>query len=491
MSGEKLHEALTEVSEEFVKESAPNGIKRNRKVFRIAAAAAVFAAVVLAAVIGATALFRREKPQVSASSGDQQTQDQQTPEASLSPEDGEKLLGDHVVSTAVYPSIPRVGSSEYYDYLHLCREFSKQGIGLQGFYAKTAREFLSGEGNMLYSPFNVYMALSMLAECSGGEARAELLALLGSPDIESLRAKANALLTAAYFEDDLSTILPGASIWMSDSIEYDADALNILAEYYSASSFAGEFGTPEYDGALHEWMNKMTNGLLKDQINDLETDPWGLLYLVTTLYYKTGWGGEFVAEATRDDVFHSPAGDATVPFMHGFGSLYYKGEGYTAVGKYCNEGTIWFVLPDEGMEMDGIIAPAFDAILNGDAAKESGRHEYSINLSVPKFDIETNADLKAGLMKLGVKRCFDPELADLSGIGLDPVAVTQIIHGVRFKMDEEGVEAAAYTYIPAPGDAMPPDDIIEIDFCADRPFLFIAVKDHTPLFAGKVENPNG
>ena len=60
-----------------------------------------------------------------------------------------------------------------------------------------------------------------------------------------------------------------------------------------------------------------------------------------------------------------------------------------------------------------------------------------------------------------------------------------IKHAARVKIDEEGVEAAAFTAIVGAGAAMPPED--EMDFVLDRPFAFvIRGLDSVPLFEGTV-----
>ena len=49
---------------------------------------------------------------------------------------------------------------------------------LTDFFYASMQQFLQGEGNQVYSPVNVYMALAMLAETSGGESRQQILNLL-------------------------------------------------------------------------------------------------------------------------------------------------------------------------------------------------------------------------------------------------------------------------------------------------------------------------
>ena len=112
-------------------------------------------------------------------------------------------------------------------------------------------------------------------------------------------------------------------------------------------------------------------------------------------------------------------------------------------------------------------------------------------MAIPKFDISSQLELTDGLKKLGITDLFDPECSDYSPLtkkNTDPVALSEALHGTRVTIDEEGCTAVAYTFPLATGDAPPPED--EVDFVADRPFLFvISYEDDLPLFAGVVNQP--
>ena len=62
----------------------------------------------------------------------------------------------------------------------------------------------SGE-NKVCSPINLYMALAMLAEVTDGESREQILTLLGSDDVDALRAEAAAVWNANYCDDGAVT----------------------------------------------------------------------------------------------------------------------------------------------------------------------------------------------------------------------------------------------------------------------------------------------
>ena len=94
------------------------------------------------------------------------------------------------------------------------------------------------------------------------------------------------------------------------------------------------------------------------------------------------------------------------------------------------------------------------------------------------------------LPSLGVTDCFDPAVSDFTPLtdSGDPIWVESVEHGARVKIDEEGVEAAAYTVIMMEAGGMPMD-LEEIDFTLDRPFIFLMTgADGNLLFTGVVNS---
>ena len=117
----------------------------------------------------------------------------------------------------------------------------------------------SGE-NKVCSPINLYMALAMLAEVTDGESREQILALLGSGDVDALRAEAAAVWNANYCDDGAVTSILANSLWLNDKISFKQEAMDALAKYYYASSFRGEMGSTAFDKALQDWIDQQTGG---------------------------------------------------------------------------------------------------------------------------------------------------------------------------------------------------------------------------------------
>lgn len=369
--------------------------------------------------------------------------------------------------------------------------------GLDDFFRKSIPVFLSGkEGeNTAYSPLNVYMALAILAELTDGSSRQQVLDLLGADEIQSLRSQANDLWNAQYQNDGATTSILASSLWMREDISYVDATMETLAENYYASSFQGEMGSQKMNQAMQDWINQQTGGYMEEQTKNLSTGKDTVLALATTLYFQAKWNCEFQQSATKPQTFHSPQGDREVDFMHAsLSGNYYWGDHFGAVRLGLQSGgEMWFLLPDQGVTPEQLLndSQAIEFLISGNEMDQWERKKNVIlNLSVPKYDITSDTDLKEGMATLGITDALDPGLADFSPTSQDvePIYLSQVQHGVRASIDEEGVTAAAYTVMAASGGSEPPGE--EVDFVLDRPFLFtITGQDGLPLFVGIVNEP--
>lgn len=147
------------------------------------------------------------------------------------------------------------------------------------------------------------------------------------------------------------------------------------------------------------------------------------------------------------------------------------------------------LLPDEGVSVDELLTDEdVGALLTAPSEWEQQR-KMLIHLSMPKFDVSSEFDLREALTALGITDVFDPSVSDFSPMtdDVDSIYVSKAQHDVRVTVDEDGVEAAAFTVMAMSGAGAPADEVEEIDFTVDRPFLFaIMSDDNLPLFAGVV-----
>ena len=278
-------------------------------------------------------------------------------------------------------------------------------------------------------------------------------------------------------------IVQGTVITLIADGSDEKEAVDALVDWYYASTYRVPMGTEEADKAIAGWLNQNTGGLLSEETGNIRTDGNDLLRLYNTIYYKSSWRDAFESSRTREDVFTAANGaKQKTDFMHRTESgSYRKGDGYTAAPRSLNYGRMVFVLPDEGVTPESLLQrQGFLAGLTGDY------NAAELVWSVPKFDVKSSTGLNEALRSLGVTDAFDMAEADFTPLTDNGAFLSSAMQAARVKIDEEGVEAAAYTEIVCADSAMmevPPT--VEMDL--DRPFLFVIFDNsNVPLFVGTV-----
>lgn len=517
MKKEQLSDAIGRIDEDILRETVQLRIKQPQRRWRgwVAVAACLC---VLAGSLLTLPLWQEERYEVSAPTANStlstttkttakdgsktttQTTTSQTTTVTAPLKDA-KILG-----RAAYPEMAQ-RPAEYGDgvaYDVWWEELRARRVAIEGhtdgmtdFYAKTMQTFLSGKTgeNRVYSPLNLYFALSMLAETADGDSRNQILSLLGESDLPALRKKNHALWNGVYTDDGAVTCRFANSLWLAEGErwEYDTVTVQNLAYNYYASTYKGVMGSDVYNRVLRGWLNDQTDGLLKEQASGLEFDPDTALALASTVCFRAKWQNAFSPELTTDGVFHTADGDVTCEFLNrsGDGAAYF-GDTFNAVKLFLDMGdyAMWIVLPDEGVSVDSLLSNSRLLTTLQDPGN-TGLGEYIlINMSIPKFDVASDRDLADGLQALGITDVFDARTADLGGIlteANEPAFLSEVQHAARVAIDEEGVTAAAYTVEMLNGTGAP---MKTLDFIVNRPFLFaITGPGETLLFTGIVENP--
>ena len=363
---------------------------------------------------------------------------------------------------------------------------------LTPFFLTGSEQFLSTQGseNALWSPINAYIGLSMMTELTDGASRQQILDLFGVSSTDELRQQAGAVWESAYHDNghEISTL--ANSLWLEEGLDYDQETMDNLAYYYYASVYRGDLGSRKINNAIGAWLNNNTGGLLKNASKNINLSPDTILALYSTIYFQAKWQNQFNQSNNTDDVFHAPDGDKTATFMNKKLAQmnYYYGDQFSAVALSLKNGSqMWFILPDEGYTTADVLADGqyMQMVLHQDWKNTKW---MKVNLSVPKFDVNSTMDLKDGLQEMGVTDVFSEATSNFSEITADvPVYLTAANQSVRVQIDEEGVKAAAYIEFPGATSPEPPEEII--DFVLDRPFIFAITTDSIPLFMGTVNNP--
>lgn len=515
MKTDELMDAITELDDELLNEAAAapseEQLRREKRsgrrplILRIAAAAAV-----MALAVGAVAMAGR-KPKEPINPG---TAVAGETKETVFPADTAKAA--QVLAEPEYPaelSWEKEESGRYDQRPHILRAVAARETAdlYRGFFADMMLLLLSDqeEENAVMSPVNIWMATAMLAEVSDGQARKEILGAFGVKTIEELREQAAKIWGVCYRDNGREKTVLGNSLWLNNSLNYRESTVRQLAGSYYASAFRGEMGSAALNSRLQQWINEMTGGLLKEQVQNVELPAGTALALISTILHETKWNQEFSKEATKTGIFHGTNGDVEVEYMRNeYDSYeYWTADKYILVRKTTKQGAAYFFLPNEGVSVsemmkeesfrDLLAEPFWDGNYFGYDAQtgKSTNKTYNgltgvsalIDLTLPKLDVSCTQDLTFAVQKLGIHAVFDPDAADFTPLTDEPgVYLGTAKQGTRLIMDEEGISAASYVEYLA--GAVMPDKFVKI--VIDRPFFMLVTGyDDVPLFAGVINEP--
>ena len=147
--------------------------------------------------------------------------------------------------------------------------------------------------------------------------------------------------------------------------------------------------------------------------------------------------------------------------------------------------SVVFVLPDEGVSPEALLQDAQNA---GAMFRMENPTSGKVVFSIPKFDFGSKIDLKDGLMALGIKQAFEAD-ADFSGMTDQTAYLSSATQQSHITLNEEGVEAAAFTELGYAG-AGAPQDLETAEMILNRPFLYAVMSaEGVPLFIGICSDP--
>lgn len=361
---------------------------------------------------------------------------------------------------------------------------------INDFSYKTGSLILNDSGiNTNYSPLSLYYALAVAATGAENETEAELLNLLGVTDNQELAEQSGNLYRILYKDNKIGKLKIANSIWLDDDmngekIEFKDGFVSQVAKNFYASSHSVDFNNSKTGVAMAQWVSTNTNGTLSPTI---ETDPDQILSILNTVYFCDEWIDRFDKYKTKEDIFYlSNSSKVNADFMNQtFGSARFtKGNGFTRAGlSLKNSGQMVFILPDEG------VSP-YELIASPDEMKQTFEGGESVTgevvWKIPKFSFESKFTLINMLKNLGVNSAFTAD-ADFSGVTDNMAYITDVKQETHIAIDEDGVEASAFTQIDFAGAALPEG---RADMILNRPFIYgITAENGSLLFVGVCENP--
>lgn len=358
---------------------------------------------------------------------------------------------------------------------------------IEQFAAQSGARVLPGEDNVLYSPISLYLTLSLASEGAKGAARDAFLETLGAAgeDEAFLRQQCGNLLRGIYSNGGkLLTFRTDSSLWLSETARWKDPFVKAALEDYYASLYRVDFQKEDTREAMESWIREHTNGVLNPRMQPVSQE---LLSILNTVYFHGEWIDEFQKADVTPGIFHTEKdGDVECSFLNRERNPYgyLRGDGFVRASlPFKENGNIFFVLPDEGTNIDQLASDP-ETLSHMLFDKEDG--SAKVIFAIPKFSYGSELDLKETLTSMGLSEAFS-ETADYSPMTDDPVYLSGIRQQAHIALDEKGVEAAAFTQIQYSGAAMAKEEVVEL--ILDRPFLYGIRYQGNLVFMGICRNP--
>ena len=398
--------------------------------------------------------------------------------------------------------------------------------------------------NTVFSPTSIALALAMARAGAKGETASQMDTVLHTTGWDALGPGLNSLdqvlesRNAMWQEDWLSpstrhlTLRIANAAYAQRGWKIEQSYLDVLASAFGSGLHLADFisHATAAIAAINAWVSDQTAGRIPHILGPTDLNNLTRLVLVNAIYLKANWTKVderdlFSASDTKAEPFTRPDGSsATVPMMAGFGGQavpYASGTGWQAADlpyqgpRFTSPLAMTVILPDNLATFEaGLTASELSRITAALAVQrtalqqvtysrtdvcEPGTYPYAVDLHLPRFGIETRADLPDLLKALGMPLAFDMDRADFTGIHVpenetDRLYVTKVIHQANIDVDEKGTEAAAATVVAmgTTGGCGGPNPGKTITLRLDHPFLFFVrdLETGAVLFMGQVTDPS-
>ncbi|KAK2886225.1 leukocyte elastase inhibitor-like isoform X2 [Channa argus] len=354
--------------------------------------------------------------------------------------------------------------------------------------------------NVFYSPFSISSALAMVMLGSRGNTLTQMSECLKTKDFhDEVHTSFAQLLNELNKPDAPYSLNVANRLYGEKSYQFVEDFLGKTRKHYSAELESVDFKTSSEAARLNinNWVEKTTQGKIKDLLAKGVLDNLTRLVLVNAIYFKGNWDKQFQESATRDAQFRINKNDTKPVKM-----MYQKAKfPFT----YIPEASCQILeMPYKGKELSMLIFLPTNVDDNSMGLEKLEKEltyenfnewtrsdmmdEVEVQVGLPRFKMEEKYDLKKVLVSMGMEDAFDETKCDFSGMSpANDLVLSKVVHKAFVEVNEEGTEAAAATAaIMMLRCALRP-----ATFIADHPFLFFIRHNATMsvLFVGRYCSP--
>ncbi|KAJ8271115.1 hypothetical protein GJAV_G00122920 [Gymnothorax javanicus] len=347
-------------------------------------------------------------------------------------------------------------------------------------------------GNVLLSPYGAASVLGLLLAGADGNTGRQLLAVLRNEN--SSPGKMLGDLQGSLTKPSQGAVVMVANgVFAQKGLAMKGSYLSTIQSIFQCEARNLDFSdTASAAQAINSWISERTNGKISSLIRpDMLDKALTRLVVVNSIFFKGLWKSRFRPEDTKMGIF--TGGDSRehkVPMMSqvallkiGMASIP-TGQQYTVI-ELPYEGdslSMLIALPPKGVPLATLLPHVGVATVERWVGYLKPR---SIHLSLPRFSVEAELDMKGPLLALGVTDMFEKYKADFRHISSEPLYVSKALQRTKMEVNEDGTKASVATAAVLLTRMSPRPVAI------DRPFLFVVRHNPTGtiLFVGQINKP--
>ncbi|XP_039748670.1 serine protease inhibitor 3/4-like isoform X3 [Pararge aegeria] len=344
--------------------------------------------------------------------------------------------------------------------------------------------------SFVLSAYSVMTPLAQLGLASVGESHDELLNAIGLPNDNVTREVFSMVNTKLRAVKDV-TLKVASKIYVAKGFELNSEFVAVTRDTFDSEVQNLDFNQKQNAAnEVNTWVEDHTNKRIKDLVDpdSLSDDTRALL--VNAIYFKGLWDAQFDKALTREKDFHVTKNDKIkVSMMNRRGDYKYTESAalksqVIEIPYKGHEASLVIVLPLKIEDIDEVQEMLKAPTLLDKALSEM--YEVEVDLSIPRFKIETTTDLKDILTKMNVKKMFSPAEARLDNLlknVKDSLYIASAIQKAFIEVNEEGAEAAAANVFTAINRSLSGRKQ-RTRFTADHPFVYFLYEGNNILFNG-------
>lgn len=346
--------------------------------------------------------------------------------------------------------------------------------------------------NSFVSPFSVYDALAMAYDGAAKKTAKEMRKVLKFKKNQNESHKEFTQLLETYKSDKNFLTITNAAVAQKD-YNFLETYLADLKDYnaiLSSADFSNDAAKSEAIKKINEWVEKNTNGKIKNLLHKNDVNSLTKLVLLNAIYFNASWAKEFKTEKTRPMTFYGKNSlEYVTDFMNGTQTVELNDNEEATMMKleYADKkASMYIIMPKKDTDIDEYISQMtyekFESLMNDTKLIKA-------DVSMPKFKIESRYEMKDVLYGMGIKSAFLNSANFSKMNGRTNLMIDNVIHQSLVEVSEKGTEAAAATAVIVREKTA--TNAHNPKLSINRPFVFVIKeqKNDAVLFIGKYVKP--